>query len=159
MEEETCTICLKKIKTKSSKTLLNKKYVTKCKCKYYYHNRCIKTWMRRKKTCPTCREIIFDNKYDMYKNSMKDFVWIILIYYFKFILLIYKPFLFFIFTVTFSSLITLIFFPVELPTVIVVRKILKYTLYFSWAFVLPTFFLLQFYRINSYRINLYLRNA
>ena len=73
MENYKCTICFRNIK--SSKILLNEKFVTKCKCKYYYHERCIKTWMKIKKTCPICRKTIFYNKYDMYKILMKNFCW------------------------------------------------------------------------------------
>ena len=76
MQNYKCTICFRNIKTKSSKILLNEKFVTKCKCKYYYHERCIKTWMKIKKTCPICRKTIFYNKYDMYKILMKNFCWI-----------------------------------------------------------------------------------
>jgi len=155
--EVTCTICLKHIKTKKSKTLLNEKFVTKCKCQYYYHNRCIKTWMKRKKTCPTCRKTIFDNKYDMYKNSIKNFFWIIIVYYFKFILLIYKPFLFFICFITFFSLFILFFLNLELFTIILIRKILKYIFYTLWFFILPT--ILLFYIILSYRRNFFYTNA
>ena len=49
MQNYKCTICFRNIKTKSSKILLNEKFVTKCKCKYYYHERCIKIWMKIKK--------------------------------------------------------------------------------------------------------------
>jgi hypothetical protein len=157
--EEKCTICLKNIKTKSSKTLLTEKFATKCKCKYYYHNRCIKTWMRRKKTCPTCRETIFDNKYDMYKNSIKNFFWIIIVYYFKFILLIHKPFLIFVGSTTFFSFIALLFLNLEIFIKNFLRIYLLKICYISWFFIIPTFLILQFYRINSYRINLYIRNA
>jgi hypothetical protein len=149
--EVTCTICLKNIKTKKSKTLLNEKFSTKCKCKYHYHNRCIKTWMRRKKTCPTCRETIFDNKYDMYKNSIKNFFWIIIVYYFKFILLIHKPFLFLICTITFSSLIALFFLNLEIFIMILIRKILTYVFYILWFLLLPTY--LIFHIFLSFRIN------
>lgn len=157
--KEKCTICLKKIKTKSSKTLLSEKFVTKCKCQYYYHNRCIKTWMRRKKTCPTCRETIFDNKYDMYKNSMKNFYWMIIIYYFKFILFIHKPFFIFVSTTIFSSLVALLFFNLEVFIKNFLRIYLQKICYILWFFVIPSILILQFYRINLYRINLYIRNA
>ncbi len=157
--KEKCTICLKKIKTKSSKTLLSEKFVTKCKCQYYYHNRCINTWMRRKKTCPTCRETIFDNKYDMYKNSMKNFYWMIIIYYFKFILFIHKPFFIFVNTTIFSSLVALLFFNLEVFIKNFLRIYLQKICYILWFFVIPSILILQFYRINLYRINLYIRNA
>lgn len=148
--EEKCTICLKNIKTKSSKTLLNEKFVTKCKCKYYYHHRCIKTWMRRKKSCPTCRKTLFDNKYDMYENSMKNFCWMIIIYYFKFILFIHKPFLFFVCTTTFFSLIALLFLNLEVFINIFIRNYLKNMCYISWFLIIPTILILQFYGINVF---------
>lgn len=157
--EVTCTICLKHIKTKKSKTLLNEKFSTKCKCKYYYHNRCIKTWMRRKKTCPTCRETIFDNKYDMYKNSIKNFYLMIIIYYFKFILFIHKPFCIFVSTTIFSSLVALLFFNLEIFIKNFLRIYLQKICCILWFFVIPNIFFIIFYRINLYRINLYIRNA
>ncbi len=152
--EEKCTICLKNIKTKSSKTLLYEKFFTKCKCKYYYHNRCIKTWMKRKKTCPTCREAIFDNKYDKYKNSIKKSCWKIIIFYIRFILLIHKPFLFFICTTTLFSLIALFFLNLEAFMIIFLRKFLIYICYITYLLIIPTIFISQIFFI--YRINLYI---
>jgi len=152
--EEKCTICLKNIKTKSSKTLLYEKFFTECKCKYYYHNRCIKTWMKRKKTCPTCREAIFDNKYDKYKNSIKKSCWKIIIFYIRFILLIHKPFLFFICTTTLFSLIALFFLNLEAFMIIFLRKFLIYICYITYLLIIPTIFISQIFFI--YRINLYI---
>ncbi len=148
--EEKCTICLKNIKTESSKTLLNKKFVTKCNCKYYYHERCIKTWIRRKSTCPTCRKTIFDNKYDMYKNSMKNFCWMLIIYYLKFILFIHKPFLTFICIITSFSLVAMVCLELQAIILIYIRHFFLYTAYILWFLFLPTFLLFQFYRINIY---------
>lgn len=152
--EEKCTICLKNIKTKSSKTLLYEKFFTECKCKYYYHNRCIKTWMKRKKTCPTCREAIFDNKYDKYKNSIKKSCWKIIIFYIRFILLIHKPFLFFICTTTLFSLMALFFLNLEAFMIIFLRKFLIYICYITYLLIIPTIFISQIFFI--YRINLYI---
>ncbi len=152
--EEKCTICLKNIKTKSSKTLLYEKFFTECKCKYYYHNRCIKTWMKRKKTCPTCREAIFDNKYDKYKNSIKKSCWKIIIFYIRFILLIHKPFLFFICTTTLFSLMALFFLNLEAFMIIFLRKFLIYIYYITYLLIIPTIFISQIFFI--YRINLYI---
>lgn len=152
--EEKCTICLKNIKTKSSKTLLYEKFFTECKCKYYYHNRCIKTWMKRKKTCPTCREAIFDNKYDKYKNSIKKSCWKIIIFYIRFILLIHKPFLFFICTTTLFSLMALFFLNLEPFMIIFLRKFLIYICYITNLLIIPTIFISQIFFI--YRINLYI---
>jgi hypothetical protein len=148
--EEKCTICLKNIKTKSSKTLLNEKFVTKCKCKYYYHHRCIKTWMRRKKSCPTCRKTIFDNKYDMYENSMKNFYWMLIIYYLKFILFIHKPFLTFICIIISFSLVAMVCLELQAIILIYIRHFFLYTAYILWFLFVPTFLLFQFYRINIY---------
>jgi len=45
----TCLICLQNI-SKNEKIL-------PC-CNTYYHRKCIKKWIRRKKSCPHCRNII-----------------------------------------------------------------------------------------------------
>ena len=45
-----CSICLDIIKNKYSKTF----------CNHIFHNECIYKWLRKKDTCPICREIIKD---------------------------------------------------------------------------------------------------
>jgi len=152
MENYKCTICFINIKTKSSKILLNEKFVTKCKCKYYYHERCIKTWMKIKKTCPICRKTIFDNKYDMHKILIKNFCWMI------------KE-IFFVCTPIFFSFIGLLFLNLGVFTTILIQRYLINMCYILFIFppiilsLLIFISVLQFNRINFIRINFYILNV
>lgn len=56
-----CIICLKNIKTTKSLIKLNKQFYTKCNCNFFYHNRCINTWRKRRNNCPVCREVLYAN--------------------------------------------------------------------------------------------------
>lgn len=160
MENYKCTICFRNIKTKSSKILLNEKFVTKCKCKYYYHERCIKNWMKVKKTCPICRKTIFDNKYDMYKILMKNFCCM-------------TKEIFFVCTPIFFSLIALLFLNLGIFTTTLIRRYLMNMCYIFFIFTpiiwslsifilvlrfnrIDYFHIINFYRIIFYRINFYI---
>jgi hypothetical protein len=41
-----CPICLDHVSIVSSKS---------CYCKYKFHDKCLRVWLKRKKTCPMCR--------------------------------------------------------------------------------------------------------
>ena len=47
-----CCICLEKYK-------INEKVIN-LPCYHNFHSKCIKIWLQRSKTCPICRENIFD---------------------------------------------------------------------------------------------------
>ena len=44
---DVCNICIDKLDTN----------VVRLRCKHLYHENCLKLWMKRSNTCPTCRFI------------------------------------------------------------------------------------------------------
>lgn len=46
--EKECNICLK--------DLVDEDYIRQMVCNHLFHDSCIKHWMDKKQTCPTCRE-------------------------------------------------------------------------------------------------------
>ena len=44
-----CSICL---------NVLENDIISKWKCNHKFHSKCIKKWMKTKKTCPICRNIL-----------------------------------------------------------------------------------------------------
>ncbi len=73
--KKNCIICLGNIKTKKSLTILRDTFETDCKCNYYYHNRCIKRWWNRnyRKSCPICRNYIYNSYLSRYLNEYSEF--------------------------------------------------------------------------------------
>ncbi len=101
-----CTICLKNIRTKKSLTLINESYYTKCNCLYYYHNRCLSTWIRRKNICPICKFRLYDNRnnyilmymrsqWDNTKETMYKIFLLITVNYINFCVFLAKPTMYF----------------------------------------------------------------
>ena len=45
----TCPICLDDVPAGSNKS---------CDCEYKFHDKCLRIWLKRQKTCPTCRRHI-----------------------------------------------------------------------------------------------------
>ncbi|KAF6158561.1 hypothetical protein GIB67_040075 [Kingdonia uniflora] len=59
---DTCTICLKKMKTEDETSSLKE-------CSHIYHVDCISTWLMRKPTCPMCRSNAFTSGKDSSNRS------------------------------------------------------------------------------------------
>ena len=66
-----CLICMKEIKTIKSKTIISNSYITDCKCNYYYHYGCISKWLKIKRNCPICKNIILHSLSEYYLNKFK----------------------------------------------------------------------------------------
>jgi len=64
---DTCSICLNSLgKNKICKPI--------CKCNnIFYHKECIKTWLKKKSTCPICKEVIYSRKLNINKNNKVSF--------------------------------------------------------------------------------------
>ena len=52
---EECSICLEKLEKNNSVVILE--------CGHKFHDKCIKNWMKIKKTCPICRKKIKIKKF------------------------------------------------------------------------------------------------
>jgi len=110
-----CTICLKQIITKKSKTILKNEYITTCQCDYYYHRRCISKWIKMKKICPICKRYVYKNPWDKFRSiiiTSNDYILNIYEYrinrYFQDLIIIYVKFFFlFIQPLTWGSIIFL----------------------------------------------------
>jgi len=155
MEERQCTICLKNIKTQTSKTLLNEIYTTKCKCKYYYHNRCIKTWINQKKNCPICRYNVFNNNFEKCQNSMKNYFIQIILYYINFILCIKMPFIYFICILSIICIPLIIYLKLNefFFLQILIHEILIQESFFYFFFILVSFALIYMFSKLYYLYN------
>jgi hypothetical protein len=61
MADKTCNICIEPLRELCSESPLNinefyNMNIIKLPCDHYYHHYCIYTWIKKSRTCPTCRK-------------------------------------------------------------------------------------------------------
>ena len=59
-EDNNCSICYFEFLTDDNKRLGGEGKVVKLECGHIYHKKCIDAWFTKGKTCPLCRNVLFE---------------------------------------------------------------------------------------------------